>query len=101
MDAWVYQLKDAYEAGYYRTEAAEASQTRFPWQNKTCKDCPFWSNSICRVFGAYRPAEIHTCSYFDPWNRAQGEEVIRMRASKEVVRWWEWLNHRHDSGAAR
>ena len=50
MDTWVYRLKDAYDAGYYKTEPAVEAQTPFPWQNKTCKDCPFWANGVCHVF---------------------------------------------------
>ena len=98
MDAWVYRLRDAYQAGYYRTESAEDAQTAFPWQNKTCRDCPFWSNGICRVYGAYRPAEAHTCAYFDPWNRNAGETAIRDRQWRGVGQWWEWFN---DQGATR
>lgn len=44
IDAWVYCLKKAYDAGYYRTEPAVDEQTPFPWQNKFCRDCPFWSD---------------------------------------------------------
>jgi hypothetical protein len=63
-------LKTAYESGYYRTEVAAAQQTPFPWQNKACKDCPFWANSICQVYAEYRSSTSHTCHHFDPWNRA-------------------------------
>src|SRR5947209_6480653 len=66
MEPWVDRLKQAYFAGYYQTEAAEDRQSRFPWQNKTCKDCPFWSSGICQVFAEYRrstptpvPISIH------------------------------------------
>jgi hypothetical protein len=98
MDAWVHRLRDAYRAGYYKTEPAEDAQTVFPWQNKTCRDCPFWSNAICRVYAEYRPDETHTCSYFDPWNRAAGETIIRERRRQGSGQWWEWFN---DQGAAR
>src|SRR5436190_16849170 len=70
MEAWVRKLKTAYEAGYYKTEQDEGMQMSFPWQGKTCKDCPFWSNSICQVFAEYRSSSTHTCPYFDPWNRS-------------------------------
>jgi hypothetical protein len=98
MDAWVYRLRDGYTAGYYRTESAEDAQTVFPWQNKTCRDCPFWSNGICRLYAEYRPGDAHTCSYFDPWNRDAGETVIRERQSKGPGQWWEWYNTRGATG---
>jgi hypothetical protein len=98
MDAWVYRLKDAYQAGYYRTEPAEGTQTPFPWLNKSCRDCPFWINSICQVHAEYRGPLAHTCSYFDPWNREQAQTIMRERQWQGIRRWWEWLN---DQGAAR
>lgn len=101
MDAWVYRLKDAYDAGYYKTEAAEAAQTRFPWQDKSCQDCPFWSNGICRVRGEYRTSAMHTCSYFDPWNRGAAESIVRQRQSQGLRKWWEWFNDHNSRGAAR
>jgi hypothetical protein len=98
MDAWVARLKAAYDAGYYKTEAAEGAQTPFPWQNKTCKDCPFWANSICQVFAEYRSSTAHTCSYFDPWNHDQAQTIMRERQSQGFRRWWEGFN---DRGLAR
>jgi hypothetical protein len=98
MDTWVVNLKKAYEAGYYRTEPGEGEQTTFPWQNKTCKNCPFWSNSICQVFAEYRSSTSHTCSYFDPWNRAAAQNIIQERQWQGFRRWWEWFN---DRGATR
>lgn len=98
MDAWVYRLKHAYDAGYYQTEPAEGGQTSFPWQNKSCQDCPFWSSNICQVFAEYRSSTTHTCSYFDPWNRDQAKMVIRDRQEHGMRRWWEWFN---DRGATR
>ena len=53
-EAWMARLKAAYDAGYYRTEAAEGEQTRFPWQDRTCGDCPFWSRNTCLVREARR-----------------------------------------------
>jgi hypothetical protein len=41
MDRWLINLKTAYDAGYYRTEADLEHQSGFPWQNKRCRDCPF------------------------------------------------------------
>jgi hypothetical protein len=79
MDAWIYRLKAAYDAGYYKTEPAEAEQVRFPWQNRTCRDCPFWTNSICQLQEGYRSPTGHTCMFFDPWNRAEARAIIHER----------------------
>jgi hypothetical protein len=98
MDAWVYKLKAAYEAGYYKTEAEEADQIAFPWQNKTCKNCPFWSNSICQVYAEYRSSTAHTCSYYDPCHRQEAQNIIQERQWQGFRRWWEWFN---DRGATR
>jgi hypothetical protein len=77
VEPWMQRLKAAYDAGYYRTEAAEGFQTRFPWQDRTCGDCPFWIGSSCLVRGARRGARDATCRYFDPWNRAEAESIIQ------------------------
>jgi hypothetical protein len=98
MDAWVTRLQAGYEAGYYRTEIAAREQTTFPWQNKTCKHCPFWSNSICQVYAEYRSSSSHTCHHFDPWNRATAQALIQERQWQGFRRWWEWFN---DKGATR
>ncbi len=92
MDAWIARLKQVYDAGYYRTEAAVGEQTAFPWQNKTCKDCPFWASSVCQVHAEYRAAYAHTCIYFDAGNRAQAQTRIRERQADWIQRWREWLN---------
>ncbi len=97
-EPWVDRLKAAYEAGYYKTEPDAASQSGFPWQNKSCKDCPFWSNSICQVFAEYRGSTAHTCSYFDPGNRDSAQNIIQERQWQGFRRWWEWFN---DKGVAR
>lgn len=97
-DVWMEKLKSAYEAGYYRTEASSGEQSGFPWQNKSCKDCPFWANSICQVSAEYRSSTNHTCSYFDPWHRSEGQRIIQERQWQGFRRWWEWFN---DRGAAR
>lgn len=91
MDAWVYRLKAAYEAGYYQTEPAVRDQSPFPWHNKTCKDCPFWANSVCQVHAEYRAAYAHTCTYFDASNRSAARRILRERQMQGVQRWWEWL----------
>lgn len=77
--AWLRRLKAAYEAGYYRTEADEDVQTPFPWQNRTCGDCPFWMHDICLVDEAQRPANAHTCRYFDRPHREEARTLIRRR----------------------
>ena len=76
-EPWMLRLKAAYEAGYYRTEAAVDEQTRFPWQNRTCGDCPFWAHNTCLVRSARRGAGDATCRYFDPWNHAEAESIIQ------------------------
>lgn len=91
LDAWVYRLKEACDAGYYRTEVAEGHQTGFPWQNKACRDCPFWSNNYCQVWEGYRWPTTHTCTYFDPWNREAGYDVIQHRHENLLRRWWDWF----------
>jgi hypothetical protein len=98
MEEWVLNLKTAYDAGYYKTEASPAEQSKFPWQNKTCKDCPFWADSICHVLAEYRSSAAHTCSYFDPWNRASAQAIIQERQWQGFRRWWTWFN---DHGATR
>ena len=77
IEPWMLHLKAAYEAGYYRTEAAEDEQTRFPWQDRTCGDCPFWAHNTCIVRAARRGARDATCRYFDPWNHAEAESIIQ------------------------
>jgi len=96
-DAWLFRLKAAYDAGYYKTEPTEGAQTLFPWQNKTCRDCPFWSNGICHVLAEYRGATWHTCAYFDPWNRGEALAIVRSRKEREMNRWRGWLG----DGSAR
>lgn len=77
IEAWMLRLKAGYDAGYYRTEAAEGEQTRFPWQDRTCGDCPFWSRNTCLVREARRGARDATCRYFDVWNHAEAESIIQ------------------------
>lgn len=89
-EGWVLRLKAGYDAGYYRTEAAVGSQLGFPWQNKTCKDCPFWMNSVCRVRGAQRMPSAHTCIYFDPANHKEAEQLMQRRLAEIRSRWWGW-----------
>ena len=36
VEKWMQNLKAAYDAGYYRTEADLGEQLNFPWQNKCC-----------------------------------------------------------------
>lgn len=91
-EAWVTSLKTAYDAGYYRTESAVEAQLHFPWQNKSCQDCPFWANNTCRVHDEYRSSDTHTCSYFDPWNRTHALAIIQERQWQGFRRWWEWFN---------
>jgi hypothetical protein len=78
---WMIELKRAVEAGYYRTEAAVGRQVRFPWQGKTCGDCPFWRDNICRVHIESRSGSAHTCVYFDAPNRAAALALIQSRSA--------------------
>jgi hypothetical protein len=77
VEPWMVRLKAAVEAGYYRTEADEARQTRFPWQDRTCGDCPFWVPNTCLVRGTRREARDATCRYFDPWHHPEAESIIQ------------------------
>jgi hypothetical protein len=86
-EEWLLRLKHAYDAGYYRTEADVKHQEQFPWQNKICKHCPFWSNSICQVYVEYRSANAHACSYFDEPNHAATRAVIQEREKEGYRRW--------------
>jgi hypothetical protein len=79
---WMLRLKAAYDAGYYRTEAAEGQQMSFPWQNKTCKDCPFWSRNVCQIYAESRGTMAHTCVYFDVVNRELGQDLLRERTER-------------------
>lgn len=85
------RLKAGYDAGYYRTESAEGEQTPFPWAGKTCKDCPFWKNSMCQVFAEYRSSLAHTCVYFDEPNHAVARELIaKGKGAAAAERDWPW-----------
>jgi hypothetical protein len=77
VEPWMVHLKAAVEAGYYRTEADEDKQTRFPWQDHTCGDCPFWVPNTCLVRGTRREARDATCRYFDPWNYPEAESIMQ------------------------
>jgi hypothetical protein len=79
-EPWVLRLRNAYQAGFYRTEAAVDEQVSFPWQGKTCRDCPFWSDNVCSVFLERRSALAHTCCYFDRANRGDALDLIQSRA---------------------
>ena len=93
-EEWILRLKAAYDAGYYQTEADAGRQVPFPWQNKSCRHCPFWSNSICRVHAEYRAAASATCMYYDECNHESAEEIIRERQWQGYRRWWDWFNSR-------
>jgi len=49
-DDWIKRLKAAYDAGYYKTEASEGKQVRFPWQTRIPK-----ASFIARVLAAVVP----------------------------------------------
>ncbi|MGH2441723.1 MAG: hypothetical protein ACRDFX_00985 [Chloroflexota bacterium] len=95
MDEWIIKLRSAVEAGYYRTEVAAGEQTRFPWQGKTCGDCPFWHQRVCAIYETDRSPESHTCAYFDDANRAAGTDLLARRRRVAFRRWWDGFNHGH------
>jgi hypothetical protein len=37
-EPWMVRLKEAYDAGYYKTEVDRELQESFPWQNHTPRD---------------------------------------------------------------
>jgi hypothetical protein len=86
MENWMLALKRAYEAGYYKTEAAPGKQTYFPWQNKTCRDCAFWYHSVCRVHLERRGGMSHTCVHFDDTVHGMAERLLRARHAQETRR---------------
>ena len=90
---WLTRLKAGYDAGYYRTETDEVSQIPFPWQNKTCKDCPFWLNNVCRVDAVQRSGDAHTCIYFDEANRDAARRIISERMAQVRRAWWDQMGH--------
>jgi hypothetical protein len=90
-ERWVLKLKAAYEAGYYKTEAAPDEQSGFPWQNKTCQDCAFWSNNRCQLYSQYRGPATDTCTCLDSGNQSGAQRMPRDHSSHGLRRWWEWL----------
>jgi hypothetical protein len=90
-ERWILKLKAAYEAGYYKTEAAPDEQTGFPWQNKTCQDCAFWSNNRCWVHSESHSPAADICTCFDPGNQSGAQRMSGDHSSHGFRRWWEWL----------
>ena len=82
-EPWLLRLRAAFEGGFYKTEAAVGQQTAFPWQGKSCRDCPFWSANACHVFIERRSALAHTCCYFDRANRAGARALIESRTAED------------------
>lgn len=87
VEPWMIRLKAAVDAGYYRTEAAMGEQTRFPWQDRSCGDCPFWMSNTCIVRGARRGARDATCRYFDSWNHPEAESIIQYNKIRPLRTW--------------
>lgn len=71
VDASLLRLKAAVEAGYYRTEAAVGEQITFPWQNRICRDCPYWRADYCTVHADFRSSTSPTCREDDIWREAR------------------------------
>lgn len=67
LDERLVRLKAAVEAGYYRTEPALDKQTTFPWQNRVCRDCPYWQDEYCIVHAEFRAPTSPTCREDDVW----------------------------------
>ena len=89
VEEWVLRLKRAYDIGYYKTEAALDGQESFPWQNKTCKDCPFWlPTQWCQVQGQNRVGAEHTCLYFDEPYHLAARHIIQERQRSTQRRFW-------------
>lgn len=86
-DPWLFNLKAAYDAGYYRTEVDSEAQSHFPWQNTTCGDCPFWMHDVCQVTLARCCSEEVPCAYFDPPDHEAARHAIVERLH---VGWKQW-----------
>ncbi len=96
IEDWMARLKRAYEVGYYKTEAALGQQEPFPWQNKTCRDCPFWlDTNWCQVHAEDRAAGEHTCAYFDPPYRLAARNIIDERQQQSRRRFLDWFSGNH------
>ena len=92
-EPWMVELKLKVEAGRFKTEAALGEQERFPWQDKVCGDCPFWLDTDwCQVNAADRPADEHTCAYFDQGSRLAAESIIDDRLKMSRHRFFDWLS---------
>lgn len=92
-EPWVARLKCAVDAGYYQTEADVDHQEPFPWQGKTCRDCPFWLEiGFCRVLARSRAASAHTCEFFDPVNRDAAEDAITQLDAARKRAFLRWFN---------
>jgi hypothetical protein len=95
-EPWMLELKRRYEAGHFKTEAAVGEQETFPWQGKVCGDCPFWLNTVwCEVHAADRPADEHTCSYFDDAGRPLAQGIIDERLRVSRRRFLDWISGEH------
>ena len=92
-EEWMLGLKKAYEAGYYKTEPATDEQERFPWQDKSCRDCPFWLDTEwCEVFAREQRPTVHTCSYFDAHGHEAARNIIDEGRRQSRRRYWEWIS---------
>ncbi len=93
IENWMKRLKRAYEAGYYKTEPALGQQQPFPWQNKTCRDCPFWLDTCwCQVHAGDRALDEHTCAYFDQPYHTAARSIIDERQRLSRRRFLDWLS---------
>lgn len=73
-EPWLLRLRDAFQAGYYQTEADIEYQSGWPWQGRICADCAFWTETadgtgFCRRHSEKRSGSAHTCTeYTEPPN---------------------------------
>ena len=87
---WMRRLKDACEAGYYRTESALEEQTPIPWRRATCSDCFAWTDGFCEVYAIWSAASHDTCVYF-PGSIQRTEHRQEHEAQSQEHRWWKRL----------
>ena len=88
--AWMQRLKDAHDAGYYRTESAVGQQSPIPWQERTCQHCSSWTVGYCDVHAAWRDASHVVCPYFSETKRSaiQPAEVKVEKAGLSRLKRW-------------
>jgi hypothetical protein len=89
VETWMVSLKAAYDAGYYRTEAAVGEQVPLPWQVTARTESVGWS--------ARRRSPMHgergscpRCAEHRTNLQVAGE-LPAGRGWHALRRWWNWL----------